>query len=83
MSDSVPPHLKGAFIARPGEAGQAFSPRVPRPGFRHFKCDECGREWLYPSRDVESPSGEDCTCGAWIHPRPATTEEFDRLYKHK
>lgn len=54
----------------------------PRPGIRYFKCDDCGHEWLEPSRDVSSPSGDDCKeCGVWCGARPASTEEFDRLWK--
>ena len=30
------------------------------PGFRFFKCDECGSEWKSESRDCYSPSGECC-----------------------
>jgi hypothetical protein len=40
-----------------------------RAGWRLFKCDECGVEWQTTSRDIYSPSGEDCVCcGAWVHP---------------
>ena len=55
--------------------------RAPRPGFRYFKCDECEDEWMAASRDVDSPSGDECACGVWVHARPATTAEFDRLRK--
>ena len=61
-------------------ARQMSEQRKPSPGFRFFKCEECFREWVSPSRDVQSPSGDECDCGSWVSPRPATTEEFDRLY---
>ena len=30
------------------------------PGYRFFKCDECGHEWTSKSRDWTSPSSESC-----------------------
>lgn len=65
------------------------------PGFRYFKCDECGNEWISASRDRNSPSGEQCIgmmdedpgvfclrlCTEWVMATPATTEQYDRLHK--
>jgi hypothetical protein len=31
------------------------------PGYRYFKCEECGHEWREPSRDCTSMSGEPCS----------------------
>jgi len=39
-----------------------------RIGWRYFKCPECGNEWLLPTRDCFSPSGEDCKCGEFASP---------------
>lgn len=41
------------------------------PGFRFFKCEECGSEWKAKSRDCTSPSGETCIkddCLTFCHP---------------
>lgn len=55
-------------------------PAPPRPGFRYFQCDECHHEWIEPSRDCTSPSGDNCPkCGCWCTAAEATTEQYDRL----
>lgn len=56
--------------------------RAPKPGVRYFKCESCSKEWIDVSRDVSSPSGDSCWCGAWVSPVEATTSQFDTL-KHK
>ena len=39
-----------------------------RNGWRKFSC-ECGKGWEWPTRDVYSPSGENCPdCGDFVHP---------------
>lgn len=38
------------------------------PGYRYFRCDECGKEWREECRDHASPSGSDCGCGGFVHP---------------
>lgn len=58
--------------------------RAHHPGFRYFRCGECGCEWMKPSRDATSPSGDECSeCGDWIMASEATTEQYDRLYSLK
>lgn len=52
---------------------------APHPGFRYFRCDGCEHEWIEPSRDATSPSGEDCRCGEWCMASEATTAQYDRL----
>lgn len=54
-------------------------PQLRGPGFRFFRCGECGNEWIEPCRDRDSPSGESCDCGEWCGATPATTEQYDRL----
>lgn len=45
------------------------NPDVIRRGWRHFHCSECEHRWKWPSRDVFSPSGENCPrCYEWCHP---------------
>lgn len=52
------------------------TPRKPAAGWRHFRCEECGREWKSTTRDHESPSGDDCACcGAWVHPADHWADE--------
>jgi hypothetical protein len=53
---------------------------VPNPdvrrGWRAFRCDECGHEWEWPSRDRHSPSGEDCPkCHEWVFPHANRPDE--------
>ena len=46
-----------------------------RAGWRHFKCEECGRLWKETSRDRFSPSGVDCgCCGEWVSPCSNSTK---------
>jgi hypothetical protein len=39
------------------------------PGYRFFKCDECGHEWTSKSRDWTSPSLELC---------PISEQDYDK-----
>lgn len=42
---------------------------VVRRGWRHFHCGECDVRWKWPTRDVLSPSGENCpSCHVWCFP---------------
>lgn len=61
-----------------------------RAGWRLFKCDECGEQWQTTSRDIYSPSGEDCVCcGAWVHPfsrsqdPPVATDAMGNVIDHE
>lgn len=46
-----------------------------RRGWRHFRCQECGHQWKWPSRDAFSPSGENCPrCHEWIHPHQSEVD---------
>jgi hypothetical protein len=48
-------------------------PPQTRAGWRLFRCDECGQQWMETSRDIYSPSGVDCACcGAWVSPYDRT-----------
>ena len=61
-----------------------------RAGWRLFRCDECGEQWQTTSRDIYSPSGEDCVCcGAWVHPfsrsqdPPVATDDKGNVIEHE
>lgn len=46
----------------------------PFPGYRYFKCDDCGANWKSACRDYRSASGEhcpnaDCEFQPIAHPR--------------
>lgn len=42
------------------------------PGYRKFKCDECGTEMQIVTRDHKSLSGVACPgCGEWLVPHHA------------
>jgi hypothetical protein len=63
---------------------------LSRSGWRLFKCDECGEQWKTTSRDIYSPSGEDCgCCGAWVHPfsrsqdPPVVTDGMGNVIDHE
>lgn len=44
-----------------------------RRGWRFFEC--CGK-WKLPTRDYQSPSGEDCPhCGEWTFPHHGEPDE--------
>lgn len=44
-------------------------PRKPVPGYRTFRCEDCGHSWTEPTRDCLSPSGEFCEeCGDFSIP---------------
>lgn len=49
--------------------GQATHGRNAVPGFRAFRCDDCGHSWQEPSRDCMSSSGEHCEkCSEFVIP---------------
>jgi len=37
--------------------------RNTRPGYRYFRCDDCGTDWKSASRDYRSASVEHCPNG--------------------
>ena len=37
------------------------------PGYRFFRCEECGRTWKSKSRDCTSPSVESCPSGECMY----------------
>lgn len=64
--------------------GKSKAPLLP--GWRIFRCSECGRHWESTSRDYSTPSGDECEgCGEWVFPydsRPDATlpvNEFGNL----
>lgn len=66
------------------------TPKPTRQGYRYFKCDgedddgkACGHVWREPTRDHQSPSGENCPmCNAWVFPHysePDATLRVDSM----
>ena len=61
-----------------------------RSGWRGFSCQDCGEQWRETSRDIYSPSGDDCRCcGAWVHPfarstmPPVETDKMGNVKEYK
>lgn len=50
----------------------------PAPGIRHFQCPKCKVTWDEPSRDITSPSGDECVnCGEWVSPHGSTPNRVE------
>lgn len=49
------------------------------PGKRYFRC-ECGNRWVSHSRDMMSPSGEECSkCDEWVSPHSFRQEQVMKM----
>ena len=55
------------------------------PGYRYFRCEDCGMTWREPCRDHQTPSGSDCpNCQAFTRPHRSAladlpVDEFGNL----
>jgi hypothetical protein len=52
------------YLDGPATAPPAGRDSGPVPGYRNFRCEECGHTFREPTRDCASPSLETCPCCA-------------------